>query len=248
MTTTEAGSSHTNWSLIFDAARGDPLPASTALERLVRRYWPAVYAFIRQSGCGVDEASDLTQGFICDVILDRNLFKHADPKRGRFRSLLLTSLSNYLKQKHRFATAGKRSPPGEAGPVLRLNLDEVRSLDRARNLTPEQAFSLQWHATMLREVLERVREECMAAGLEAHWRVFEGRIVRPMLLDEPRVSYAKLIELLDLTDAGQAANMMVTVKRRFVQALIQEVRGTVTDPEEIEEEIQSLLREVEAQR
>jgi hypothetical protein len=38
--------------------------------------------------------------------------------------------------------------------------------------------------------------------------------------------------------------MMVTVKRRFVQALIQEVSFTVSDPLQVEEEIRTLMREV----
>jgi hypothetical protein len=83
VSSTEAGSSHTNWALIFDAARGDDLPATTALEILARRYWPALYAFIRSSGKDVHEAADLTQGFVCDVMLSRNLFYHADPGSGR---------------------------------------------------------------------------------------------------------------------------------------------------------------------
>ena len=112
-------------------------------------------------------------------------------------------------------------------------------------LTPEQAFSTQWHATLVHRVLERVRTSCRASGLEAHWRVFEARVVRPMLFGEKRVAYAKLVELLELDDAGQAANMMVTVKRRFVRGLIEEVGWTVHDPMQIEEELRALLRDME---
>jgi RNA polymerase sigma factor (sigma-70 family) len=242
VTSIEAGSSHTNWALIFDAAKGGDLPATTALEKLVRRYWPAVYAFIRRTGRDVHESADLTQGFVCDVILSRNLFEHADPSRGRFRSLLLSALQNYLREKHRHETRSKRS---SGSRLLQLDEADLAAAEAAPALSPEQAFSAQWNATLIRQVLERVQTDCTSTGLEAHWAVFEARVVRPMLFGEPRVAYSRLVDRLRLDDAGQAANMMVTVKRRFVQALIDEVSFTVSDPLQIEEELRTLLRDVE---
>ena len=243
VTSTEAGSSHTNWALIFDAARGGDLPATTALEQLVRRYWPAVYAFIRRSGRDVHEAADLTQGFVCDVILSRNLFNHADPKRGRFRSLLMTALQNYLREKHRHETRAKRT---NGVRPLQFDESELAAAEAGSALSPEQAFCAQWNATLIRQVLDRVRRDCLKAGLEPHWSIFEARVVRPMLFNEPRVPYPRLVDRLDLQDSGQAANMMVTVKRRFVQALVDEVSFTVADPLQVEEELRALLRDVES--
>jgi RNA polymerase sigma factor (sigma-70 family) len=242
VTSLEAGMSHTNWALILDAARGGDQPASTALEQLVRRYWPAVYAFIRRTGRDVHESADLTQGFICDVILSRDLFQHADPKRGRFRSLLLSALQNYLRERHRHDHRAKRS---SGARLLQLEQSDMAAAETAASISPEQAFSIQWNATLIRQVLERVRNDCEMAGLEPHWQIFEARVVRPMLFGESRTPYPKLLERLDLQDAGQAANMMVTVKRRFVQALIQEVSFTVSDSIQVEEEIRALLREME---
>lgn len=243
MSATEASSaSRTNWALIYDATHGDVAPSNQALELLVRRYWPAVYAYVRKSGRDVHEASDLTQGFVCDVILGRALFSHADPQRGRFRSLLMTALKNYLYERHRHDTRDKRS--GDAKP-LRLDNAEVAARETAWTSSPEHAFCAQWNATIIRDVLERVRESCMKAGLEAHWHVFEARVVRPMLFNERRASYSKLVERLELADAGQAANMMITVKRRFVHALVSEVAATVSDPMQVEDELRALVRDLE---
>lgn len=244
---TETGassSSRTNWAMIFDAARGGDQHAADALEQLVRRYWPAVYAYIRRSGRDVHETADLTQGFVCDVILGRHLFAHADPKRGRFRTLLLSALQNYLQERHRHDTRAKRSP---AGKPLHFDDTQVAAAESHMNLSPEQAFIAQWNATVVRRVLERVRNDCLTKGLEAHWCVFEARVARPMLLGEKRVPYSRLIERLELSDAGQAANMMTTVKRRFVQALLEEITNTVRDPTQVEDEIRSLLRDLELQ-
>ena len=63
--------SQTDWSMIYDAARGEPEPSAEAWDLLGRRYWPAIYAYIRSSGRNIDDASDLTQGFVCDVLIGR---------------------------------------------------------------------------------------------------------------------------------------------------------------------------------
>lgn len=238
----EAGSSHTNWALIFDASRRDLPPSDAALETLVRRYWPAVYAYIRRSGRDVHEAADLTQGFVCDVVLGRSLFAHADPKRGRFRALLMNALANYLKDCHRHETSTMRAP---ALKPLHLDHAEASVKHTANASSPEHAFCAQWNVLLVRDVLERVRESCIKSGLEAHWEVFEARIVRPMLFNEPRVPYSRLIKRLELADSAQASTMIIAVKRRFVQALVQEVAATVGDPMQVEDELRDLPRDLE---
>jgi DNA-directed RNA polymerase specialized sigma24 family protein len=239
---TEASSSHTNWALIYDAAHGDPAPASEAVEKLVRRYWPAVYAYIRRSGRDVHESADLTQGFVCDVILGRAMFTHADPQRGRFRSLLLRSLSNYLNERHRHDRRDKRS---SGIKPLRLEHAEIAASHTAWTKSPEHAFCAQWNAMLIRDVVDRVREGCLKAGLEAHWEVFEARVVLPMLKGEMRTPYSQLVKRLELADAAQAANMMITVKRRFVLALMQAIAATVGDPMQVEDELRALVRDLE---
>jgi hypothetical protein len=53
------------------------------------------------------------------------------------------------------------------------------------------------------------------------------------------------VERLELADAAQAANMMITVKRRFVHALVQEIARTVGDPMRVEDELRDLVRDLE---
>ncbi|MHC4414201.1 MAG: RNA polymerase sigma factor [Planctomycetota bacterium] len=239
----EAGSSHTDWSLILDAGQADEQAAASALERLMRRYWPAVYAYIRGTGRDVHEAADLTQGFVCDVIIARRLCAAADPQRGRFRSLLLSAVKIYLREQHRHESRLRRS--GQQAKPLRIIEPDRVAAESGPHPTPEAAFSYQWSATLVRRVLESVRARCLADGLGAHWNVFEHRVVRPMLLGEPPADHAQLVERLGLKDVSQAANMMVTVKRRFVGALYAEVGQTVSDPADIEDELHQLLRDLE---
>jgi DNA-directed RNA polymerase specialized sigma24 family protein len=243
--TTRNQSSGTDWSLISDAASlSDARAAADALERISRRYWPAIYAFIRSSGRDVHEAADLTQGFICDVVLSRSLLHSADPKRGRFRNLLLHALQNYMREQHRNKTRRKRTGPGPSPRVLEY-VEEALVHQQGRASDPEDAFMSQWAATLVRQVLEAVRARCSVDGWSAHWRIFEQRVVRPMLLGQPALPYADLVAELHLKDASQASNMLITIKRRFVRALQEEVSRTMIDPSQVDEEIFELLRDLE---
>ena len=108
----------TNWDLIRDAAGSTPT-SQASLEEVARRSWPAIYAFIRASGRSPDDATELTQGFICDVFLSRHLLEKADQSRGRFRTLVMGSVRNYLADMHRRKTATTRRP--KHGSIGRLD-------------------------------------------------------------------------------------------------------------------------------
>jgi RNA polymerase sigma-70 factor (ECF subfamily) len=232
--------------MITDATQPDEQTAADAMERLVRRYWSAIYAYIRRSGRDVHEAADLTQGFVCDIIISRRLCDYADPHRGRFRTLLLRAIQNYLRERHRRERRARASD-AYVRP-LRLGDSDWALADAGSHETPEEAFSYHWSATLVRQVLSTVRAGCQADGLGTHWTVFEHRVVRPMLFDEPPTDYATLVGRLRLKDESQAANMMITVKRRFVRALYFEIGQTVSDPKQVEDELHELLKDLERPR
>ncbi len=100
----------------------------------------------------------------------------------------------------------------------------------------------------MRHVLTRVQSECLADGLNTHWTVFEHRVVRPMLFGEPTTDYATLVERLNLKDEAQAANLMITVKRRFARAMYEEIGRTVRDLQDTDDELHELLRDLERAR
>ncbi|MHC5024585.1 MAG: RNA polymerase sigma factor [Planctomycetota bacterium] len=236
------GPYQTDWSMLHEAIReGDE--ADMVLARVLQRYWPAVFGYLRAWGVNEDEACDITQGFMCDVVLGRRLLEAADPNRGRFRSLLLGSLRHYLSDVHRRRQAQKRRPQGHQV----LALEEVGANGTVPDGTaaPEQVFCAQWGRTLVRRVLDRVRRQCLDDGMQTHWAVFEARVVRPMLFGDEPLEYRELRRRLPLTSDSQGPNMMVTVKRRFVAALTQEVALTVSDPDEVADEIADLLRDLE---
>src|SRR5258705_8692690 len=87
----------TRWSLILSAANltNEEQNARDALAELCRTYWRPIFLFVRARGYSIEDAQDLTQDFFV-TILKKNWLQHADRNRGRFRSLLLRSLQNFL--------------------------------------------------------------------------------------------------------------------------------------------------------
>ncbi len=87
----------TRWSLILSAAKfgQEEQTARDALAELCRTYWRPIFSFVRARGYSIEDAQDLTQDFFV-TILKENWLQHADRNRGRFRSLLLRSLQNFL--------------------------------------------------------------------------------------------------------------------------------------------------------
>ncbi len=211
-------------------------------EDLIQRYWPAVYAYVRSTGRSLDESSDLTQGFICDIILDRQLFHVANRQRGRFRSLLLTALKNYIRERYRYEARMRRG-----GRAVLIPLDSAEQVtQKSRDAKqPDEVFHAEWAGSLIRHVLDMCQRACRQDGLDTHWEIFEARVVRPSLTGEAAVSYDTLILRMGLPDVAQAANMMVTAKRRFSRYLQDEISKTVDEPTSAPGELSALLAALE---
>jgi DNA-directed RNA polymerase specialized sigma24 family protein len=228
----------TDWALI-DMAALDGTAAHSAMEQISRRYWPVIYAYARASGCDVHEASDITQGFLCDRVVGGKLLDHADKARGRFRALLRIAVRNYVLDARR-RMRGKRATNPRIDSV-----GEKIEHQPSVTVAPESEFDAQWAAAIIQRVLQRVRREYIEQCQEAHWEVFVGRVVRPMLFGEEPVPYEALVEQFDLSDLSQASNMMIGVKRKFARAMRAEVAQTVENPDDVDAELSDLLRNFE---
>src|SRR6188508_2148538 len=110
----ERGFPPTQWSLIGRAREEDSKGKRPALDELLKRYLPAlrVHLLIRRAG-DEDAIQDLLQGFIASRILESNLIATAAPSRGKFRTLLLTSLDRYVVDQRRRASAQMRDSARE---------------------------------------------------------------------------------------------------------------------------------------
>ncbi|MFM7133930.1 MAG: RNA polymerase sigma factor [Planctomycetota bacterium] len=229
-----ASLTQTNWDLIRDASSGSPT-AAKSLDAVARRSWPAIYAFIRASGRNGQDAAELTQGFLCDVFLSRHLLEKADPGRGRFRTLLIGAVRNYLADMHRRKTAARRMP-----------VDGIAALDQMREhghepaveSSPERAFHARYVGTLIRDAAERLQRELLAENDEASWEIFRARVLEGVA--GANHGYEPIAERFGITRGECAARLLVT-KRRFAAMLMDEIRATIESPDDLRTEIQELL-------
>jgi RNA polymerase sigma-70 factor (ECF subfamily) len=232
-TATEFASTH--WSVVLSAGDSASPNSHEALERLCRTYWLPLYTFIRRKGYSPADAEDLVQDFFA-AFLEKGCVGRADPARGRFRTFLLSSLQNFLHNAQDRLVALKRG-----GGQRHLSLDVAATEERYRvelqeSMTPEKAFEKRWAATLLQEVLDRVREDFKRLGRAELFEQLKGHI----WADDDAVPYAQLGMGLGMTPLA----LKVTVHRlrqRFGERLRDEIAHTMSEPGQVEDEIRYLM-------
>ena len=106
--------------------------------------------------------------------------------------------------------------------------------------TPETAFTRAWAREFLFATLDAFKRECNLSGKELHFRIFQVRVIEPLLegVEPPRLDM--LAAQLGLT-AKQAGNCMVTSRRAFQRLLREMIQCYATSDEEAQDEIQALF-------
>ena len=226
----------THWSVVLAAGDENSGQRSEALARLCQTYWLPVYAFVRKRGHSPDRAKDLTQDFFGNF-LEKNSVSRAARERGRFRSFLMTSVENFLRNAHERAQAQKRG--GGRPPVSLDDQDaEGRYLaEPAAELDPAREFELRWALTVLQRVMQRLREEYLENGQGDLFDALQAHLWG----DADSIPYPQVAERFGLT----AANVKITAHRlrqRYRELLREEISHTVAQPGEIDEEIRYLMR------
>lgn len=225
----------TRWTLVLQAGDTGSAAADEALERLCRAYWYPLYVFVRKRGATQHDAEDLTQAFFTRL-LERGYLSGLDRNKGKFRSFLLTAFQHFTANHRRDAHAQKRG-----GGCSFISLDETlegeAQLQREfADVSAEKSFERQWAMTLLEQVVERLRNEFVAAekgALFVELKVF-------LTGDKRACSYAELATELGMTEA--ALKMAVSrMRQRYGELLRIEIANTVSRPEEVEEEMQALF-------
>ena len=229
----------TRWSLILSAVNGsEEQKARDALAELCRTYWRSVFSFVCRRGYSTQDAQDLTQDFFI-TILKENWLHHADRSRGRFRSLLLKSLQNFLVNAAEKAHAHKRGGGAEfiswddwmAEAQSQLSIP-IQALD---SVPPEHIFDLTWATTVVEHAFQRLREECESKG-----KLWLFQALSSHLTDErDELSYANLSAELEMAETA-VKKQLHNMRQRYRSLLRDEVSQTVDDPADVDDEIRYL--------
>ncbi len=226
----------TRWSLIFEAADSQAPGSQTSLAELIRAYWRPLYLLARLKGAAHHDAEDLVQGFLLSL-LQRGSLKRIDPARGRFRSFLSGALQHFLANRRVEQAAQKRGGGLEFVPFDEAEVGEVEEQLLHPPADPTLAFDREWAATVLDRVTERLRREHSAAGQAERFLV-----LRPFISHEQAPGSAEQAAERLATTAANVRVLVHRLRADFRAALREEVAATVTEPHEIEAELQHLRR------
>jgi RNA polymerase sigma factor (sigma-70 family) len=238
----------TRWSLIRQrVARGAPSQVDPGLAQICQIYWRPIFTYIFRHGHSAADAQDLTQDFFL-MIMEGNIHKSADPERGRFRSLLLKSLTNFLidaaAKQRRLKRGGRlrfvswESWMAEASSQLSL---PKAAMDSA---PPEALFDAAWAAATAEEALRRLRLECDSKGRR---RVYA--ILHPYLtLERSEICYEALSRTLGVPEPS-VKRLLHHFRTRYRSLLREEIAKTVGGSEaNVDEEIRYLCTILSAER
>ena len=230
----------TRWSLVLSAANlgSDEQKVHDALAELCRTYWRPIFSFVRARGYSVEDAQDLTQDFFVTILRNKWL-QHADRNRGRFRSLLLRSLQNFLINAAEKTHARKRGGDLEFIPWDNWAAEEFSQLPASAqtldSLPPERIFDLTWATAVVEHAFQRLREECESKG-----KLWLFQALRSYLTDErDELSYANLSGKLGMPETV-VKRQLHNMRQRYRSLLRDEVSQTVEDPADVDDEIRYL--------
>lgn len=225
----------TRWSVVVSAGHESSPDSQQALAILCELYWIPLYGYVRRRVGSVAEANDVTQAFFAEL-LEKNFVGDADPRRGKFRAFLLTSLKHFLSKRWASQKALKR---GGGQTLISLDFgfaDSQIRIEPTSGLTPEQIYDRDWAFALLQRILHRLKEEFTAVGKSQQYD-----LLKPFLVgDHGGLTWADVAVRLNMSEA--AAKMAGSrMRRRYRELLRQEISETVASPDEVDDEIRNLF-------
>jgi DNA-directed RNA polymerase specialized sigma24 family protein len=230
----------TRWSLILSCANFDTTKenAHLALAELCQIYWRPIFAFVCRRGYSSSDAQDLTQDFFL-MILEGDLLTLADPDRGRFRSLLLKALQNFLTDNRDRCKAEKRGGGKQFVPwndwMAEAPSHFSTSIRDLQKWPAEKIFDLRWATTVTEQALRRLADECENFGRRRMFSVLSKYLTS----DRSDVSYANLSVSLGVPKSS-IKRLLHHLRARYRIILREEVSQTVEKAEDVDDEIRYL--------
>lgn len=220
----------TLWTVISQARR----KGNAAIDLLLRKYRPAVVAFIRNAGISAEDAEDLTQEVFLTLVRDDVLVK-ADKARGKFRSLLLAIA--------RHAISGKRKHEGRVkrgGRAKQVSLDGDTEALRIDDLVvdgpPDETFDPLWIQNLVRLGMKALEEEC-ASEKTPYYRALA-------LFTAEEIGYPEIAERLGVK-VGDVKNYIHQARLRLRKNVLKEVQAYSSSRDEYEAEVAALKKYLE---
>jgi RNA polymerase sigma-70 factor (ECF subfamily) len=221
----------TQWSIVLNAQDDAEENRNRAIAKLIETYLPALQAhLVIRKGLKHEAADDFLQEFFLKKIVEQNIVERADYNKGKFRSFILKSLENFLRD------------------YFRSKQYRQRDVELPEDLPPEDEsipsadiFDKTWAFRVFYQAVELFQKSCEQSNHQKQWLVYRERMLRPVFHREPPCSYEELAEKLDDITPNQARNLLTKAKRNFAKSLRVVIREYVEDEAHVEDEINQLL-------
>ncbi|MGA2244071.1 MAG: ECF-type sigma factor [Verrucomicrobiota bacterium] len=225
----------THWSVVLLAGQAESAQSAAALESLCRAYWKPIYVFARGRLYSEADAKDLTQHFFYNL-LERNDFRGLDPRKGKFRTFLLTAFTHFLANERDRARAHKRGGDKIIVSLDELSPEELVLSNIAKETSAANGFDRQWARSVVKQALESLKAELGAAGKEQQFAVLKEYLAAEAAPGD----YAIAAHELGVADSSVAV-LVHRLRQRYRQLVRAQVAQTVTSPAELDEEMRYLF-------
>ena len=205
------------------------------MEAVYEAYRVPLMLYLLCLGHKPEDSADLIQGFFAEL-LRRDSLSSVTPKKGRFRTFLISALKHYLNDQHDREHAAKR---GGGQPLLSVDeLLDQQGIDAAMvsQRGPDWAYDKAWANAILNAALRQLEEEVA----KTRKRALFIALVPSMHQDTDAASYQEIADELGMTE-GAVKVAAKRLRERLGQLIRKEVRQTLTNPSDFEAELQYLI-------
>lgn len=206
----------------------------TAYVHLCSNYWRPLYAFTRQHGFDPEDSRDLVQQLMARF-WEKQSLRDVDPKKGRFRTLLLTSMSNLLKDEHARRATKKRNTKDI---LVSIDISEAENYYQEisdKSASPEMCFDRQWVLTILRDGYDSLKEDFERKNQGEFFEIYA-----PYLTNDDAAPYSALS---NQTGKSQTAirSAVHRLRSKYQTEIRRRVADTVSTSEAFDDELAYLL-------
>lgn len=222
----------TNWKLLAEATLAGDSAGQKALAQLCQDYRQPIEQFLTARGYEAAEVEDIVQDFYLKWLKSR-AWKRADPVRGRFRNYMLGAVLHLLAQRRQFQSREKRGGGQEVLSLDALAEKGEEVVDESMPADPE--FDRIWARNIVSNAVASLEREMQASGRAADFAVmrqFLPGATHQMSLDEAASTLG--------VNIGLVKSAVFRLRSRFRELIRAAVAKTVSQPHEINEELEYL--------
>jgi len=228
----------THWTLVLRARETQSeTSAQKALSDFCEAYWPPLYTFLRLRGHASPEAQDLVQGFFAHL-LEKNTLSRADKEKGRLRTFLLGSLQNFSCNEYDRANRLKRGGGHQIISIDEHLPEAEASMMDTAHLSDSRGYDVAWASNIVKRAWQHVQN-----AFEVEWKAESLEVLRPFVDGSGRTppNQEEAAKKLGVPVAT-LRTWLWRLRQRYREALRMEVANTVSDPAEVDQELQYLYQ------